>query len=109
MSLLKGGGNICQFCSTNTNFYPRFLTFTNFPDATTCPFPKVSRLVVTFLCFDCTIHTFQGNYTITDYKFDDEIFPPNVPYGTYVVKTTFSKDNQNIFGISMEISVSQGG
>lgn len=41
-SVLKGGGNICNFCATNTNFYPRFHTFTDFPDPQTCPFPKVS-------------------------------------------------------------------
>ncbi|XP_037040759.1 uncharacterized protein LOC119077643 [Bradysia coprophila] len=89
MSVLKGGGNICKFCATNTNFYPRFQTFTNFPDANTCPFPK-------------------GNYTIKDYTFDDQLLPANVPTGTYVVKTTFSKDNQNIFGVSTELFVSKG-
>ncbi|KAJ6635792.1 hypothetical protein Bhyg_14378 [Pseudolycoriella hygida] len=87
-SLLKDSGNICKFTVTNTNFYPRFRSFTNFPEPDTCPFPK-------------------GNYTIKDFTLDENLFPDTAPNGAYLMKTVYTKDNQNLFGYNIALEVTR--
>lgn len=73
-ALLKTQKTVCEFIKTDKIFWNDLLKASTMPKNNPCPFPK-------------------GNYTITNYNFDESKFGP-LPFGQYTARLSILEDGK---------------
>ncbi|EDS33061.1 conserved hypothetical protein [Culex quinquefasciatus] len=84
--LLRKENPMCEYMDSERMFLPHLREVSNLPPAGVCPFPKI-------------------NITVDDFEFNESMFPPIIPAGTYKLRSRVFEEERQIIGMEFVVSI----